>query len=262
MGVGEHKMVYLSSGDKWALDSTEEELPSSPNYKQERPQRTKEEEMLLAQLTLQPEYMEAVQNFCDFTVNYQKKTPKGLVYIDKFGTLGHAANVAFICLQVADIGISSEKYRDFVKSQIHYMLGDSGRSYVVGFGLNYPTQPYHAARHARNTYPVRLRYLKPHIARLSVRTSIVSTAIAQLISLRRLRDMCHWTLLETFIVIPNQLRWSRNFYKRRNSHKGRLPHPYHRGALLEGPPPEPTSRGKKPAAVVEPLHLSSVTPEI
>nr|CAD7263301.1 unnamed protein product [Timema shepardi] len=102
--------------------------------------------MLLAELTLQPEYMNAVQNFCDFTVNYQKKTPKGLVYIDKFGTLGHAANVAFICLQVADIGISSEKYRDFVKSQIHYMLGDSGRSYVVGFGLNYPTQPYHAAR--------------------------------------------------------------------------------------------------------------------
>nr|CAD7573960.1 unnamed protein product [Timema californicum] len=103
-------------------------------------------QMLLAELTLQPEYMNAVQNFCDFTVNYQKKTPKGLVYIDKFGTLGHAANVAFICLQVADIGISSEKYRDFVKSQIHYMLGDSGRSYVVGFGLNYPTQPYHAAR--------------------------------------------------------------------------------------------------------------------
>nr|CAD7397377.1 unnamed protein product [Timema cristinae] len=159
------------------VDSTEEELPSPHNYKQ----------MLLAQLTLQPEYMEAVQNFCDFTVNYQKKTPKGLVYIDKFGTLGHAANVAFICLQislqfednlcgivvrgssygprgpgfdsrhvqiiwetvglewVADIGISSEKYRDFVKSQIHYMLGESGRSYVVGFGLNYPTQPYHAA---------------------------------------------------------------------------------------------------------------------
>jgi hypothetical protein len=45
--------------------------------------------------------MEAAQAFCDFTVNYQKKTPKGLVYIDKFGTLCHAANVAFVCLQVA-----------------------------------------------------------------------------------------------------------------------------------------------------------------
>jgi hypothetical protein len=45
--------------------------------------------------------MEAAQAFCDFTVKYQKKTPKGLVYIDKFGTLCHAANVAFVCLQVA-----------------------------------------------------------------------------------------------------------------------------------------------------------------
>jgi hypothetical protein len=57
-------------------------------------------QILLAQLTNQPEYMEAAQAFCDFTVNYQKKTPKGLVYIDKFGTLCHAANVAFVCLQV------------------------------------------------------------------------------------------------------------------------------------------------------------------
>jgi len=58
-------------------------------------------QILLAQLTRQPDYMEAAQAFCDFTVNYQKKTPKGLVYIDKFGTLCHAANVAFVCLQVA-----------------------------------------------------------------------------------------------------------------------------------------------------------------
>jgi hypothetical protein len=57
-------------------------------------------QILLAQLTRQPEYMDAAQAFCDFTVNYQKKTPKGLVYIDKFGTLCHAANVAFVCLQV------------------------------------------------------------------------------------------------------------------------------------------------------------------
>jgi hypothetical protein len=58
-------------------------------------------QILLAQLTRQPDYMEAAQAFCDFTVSYQKKTPKGLVYIDKFGTLCHAANVAFVCLQVA-----------------------------------------------------------------------------------------------------------------------------------------------------------------
>nr|AXQ39856.1 beta-1,4-endoglucanase [Reticulitermes flavipes] len=102
-------------------------------------------QILLAQLTRQPDYMEAAQAFCDFTVSYQKKTPKGLVYIDKFGTLCHAANVAFVCLQAADAGISPSKYRDFARQQIDYMLGDSGRSYVVGFGHNYPKQPHHAA---------------------------------------------------------------------------------------------------------------------
>ncbi|XP_021924915.1 uncharacterized protein LOC110832327 [Zootermopsis nevadensis] len=102
-------------------------------------------QILLAQLTRQPEYMEAAQAFCDFTVNYQKKTPKGLVYIDKFGTLCHAANVAFVCLQAADAGISPSRYREFARRQIDYMLGDSGRSFVVGFGYNYPRQPHHAA---------------------------------------------------------------------------------------------------------------------
>lgn len=102
-------------------------------------------QILLAQLTRQPEYMEAAQAFCDFTVDYQKRTPKGLVYIDKFGTLCHAANVAFVCLQAADAGISPTKYREFARRQIDYMLGDSGRSYVVGFGYNYPKQPHHAA---------------------------------------------------------------------------------------------------------------------
>ncbi|KAK6640718.1 hypothetical protein RUM44_012415 [Polyplax serrata] len=103
-------------------------------------------QILLAQLTGKPEYVEAAQAFCDFIVDYQKVTPKGLIYIDKLGTLCHASNVAFICLQAADIGLkSSTKYRKFAKRQINYILGDSGRSYLVGFGKDYPKQPHHAA---------------------------------------------------------------------------------------------------------------------
>ncbi len=48
--------------------------------------------------------------------------------------------------KAADVGSSAKVYRDFAKSQIHYMLGDTGRSYVIGFGEIYPKQPYHAAR--------------------------------------------------------------------------------------------------------------------
>jgi len=48
--------------------------------------------------------------------------------------------------QAADAGISPNRYREFARQQIDYMLGDSGRSYVVGFGHDYPKQPHHAAR--------------------------------------------------------------------------------------------------------------------
>ncbi|XP_043788423.1 endoglucanase E-4-like [Apis laboriosa] len=104
-------------------------------------------QVLLAQMTGQPEYQNAARAFCDFSVYQQKRTPKGLLYIDKFGTLCHAANVAFVCLEAADSsGIGdSQKYREFAEQQIYYMLGGGGRSYVVGWGRNPPKQPHHAA---------------------------------------------------------------------------------------------------------------------
>jgi hypothetical protein len=86
--------------------------------------------VLLAQLTGQSGYQNAVRAFCDFSVRQQTRTPKGLLYIDKSGTLSHAANVAFICLEAADspeIGDSRE-YRRFAKEQIDYMLGGAGET--------------------------------------------------------------------------------------------------------------------------------------
>jgi len=85
--------------------------------------------VLLAELTGQSEYQNATRAFCDFSVRQQKRTPKGLLFIDKSGTLSHAANVAFVCLVAADspeIG-DSEEYRQFAKEQIDYMLGKAGK---------------------------------------------------------------------------------------------------------------------------------------
>ncbi|RZF33677.1 hypothetical protein LSTR_LSTR007055 [Laodelphax striatellus] len=101
-------------------------------------------QVLFAQLTNRDNYIQAAKAFCDFSVDQQKKTPKGLIYIEKIGTLCHAANIAFVCMQVAEIGIEREKYRDFAKKQIDYMLGDSGRSFVIGFGEKFPKKPFHA----------------------------------------------------------------------------------------------------------------------
>jgi hypothetical protein len=52
-----------------------------------------------------------------------------------------------ILLQLADLGASSDFYRQFIKTQIDYILGDSGRSYVVGFGNNPPTHVRHRSRY-------------------------------------------------------------------------------------------------------------------
>lgn len=52
----------------------------------------------------------------------------------------------FSMFKATNLTSSFKEYREFAKSQIHYMLGDAGQSYVIGFGENYPKQPYHAAR--------------------------------------------------------------------------------------------------------------------
>jgi hypothetical protein len=46
-------------------------------------------------------------------------------------------------LKAADLGINSAAYRELAKKQIGYALGDTGRSFVVGIGLNPPTRPHH-----------------------------------------------------------------------------------------------------------------------
>jgi len=102
-------------------------------------------QVLLAKVDGSTKYVTAAQSFCDWVVNEAPKTPLGLVYLDQWGSARHAANVAFVCLQAAGAGINAEQYIAFAKSQIDYVLGDSGRSLVCGYGHNPPQQPHHRA---------------------------------------------------------------------------------------------------------------------
>ncbi|KAK3581335.1 hypothetical protein CHS0354_016178 [Potamilus streckersoni] len=70
-------------------------------------------------------------------------TPRGLAYRLTWGSLRYASNMAMLALMAADEGIHPTEYRHWAQSQIHYALGDTGHSYVVGFGVNSPTQPHH-----------------------------------------------------------------------------------------------------------------------
>ncbi len=75
-------------------------------------------------------------------------TPKGLGFRFYWGSLRYAGNTAFISLLHArtlerENPSYAQSLREYGASQINYMLGDSGRSSIVGFGSNYPLSPYH-----------------------------------------------------------------------------------------------------------------------
>eukprot|EP00794_Sanderia_malayensis_P007297 gene7297-8113_t len=108
-------------------------------------------QVLMAQITSENTYKTHVQSFCD-SILTKKRTPAGLVFIQKWGPNRHAANVAFICLMAADLGIKPTQYRAFARQQIYYMLGkpNSPRSFVVGFGKNPPKRPHHRSSSCPN----------------------------------------------------------------------------------------------------------------
>nr|AXQ39832.1 beta-1,4-endoglucanase [Diploptera punctata] len=100
-------------------------------------------EVLFAQLTNDTAHTTKVTDYCDYMLNEEVRTPKGLVYINEWGPLSLAANAALVCLEAASAGLNPDEYREFAKSQIDYMLGDAGRSFVVGYGEDPPTHANH-----------------------------------------------------------------------------------------------------------------------
>nr|AAF80584.1 beta-1,4-endoglucanase 1 [Panesthia cribrata] len=100
-------------------------------------------EVLLAEITKDQGHISRITQYCDNMVRGQTRTPKGLVYISDWGSLRMAANAVYLCLEAAKDGHNPTQYREFATQQIGYILGDTGKSYVVGFGQNYPTHESH-----------------------------------------------------------------------------------------------------------------------
>ena len=71
----------------------------------------------------------------------------GLIWLNKWGPARYAMNGAFLLLKVSELSKLTESDRAaFAKeaiNQANYLLGDSGRSFVVGFGNNPPLRPHH-----------------------------------------------------------------------------------------------------------------------
>ena len=96
-------------------------------------------------------YLQPIRTTMDLWLNAQSNityTPKGLAWIDTWGNLRYVANQAFMGL-LHNKAYPSDNHRKlvytcFARKQMRYILGETGRSYVVGVGPNEsPCQPHH-----------------------------------------------------------------------------------------------------------------------
>ncbi|MEB3295115.1 MAG: glycoside hydrolase family 9 protein [Synechococcales bacterium] len=115
--------------------------------------------VLLAQETGKANYKTDVENWLNRWSDRSgasgiQYTAGGLAWLDQWGSLRYAANTAFLAGIYADtVNNPSQRYSNFSRDQIEYMLGDNpqNRSYMVGFGNNSPKNPHHRASHGSTT---------------------------------------------------------------------------------------------------------------
>jgi len=127
--------------------------------------------LLLARLTKGEAYKSDVRNFLEKWVyggGGLLETPGGLVWLNEWGSLRYAANTAFLAFVYADtFGDPSGAFESFGRKQIDYMLGDNpaGRSYLIGFGANFPRNPHHRGSHGSTLFSIDEPEFNTHVLR-------------------------------------------------------------------------------------------------
>lgn len=112
----------------------------------------------LSQITKDSTYSSFLEQSLDFwSATGSEKitvTPKGLSWLDQWGSLRYATTMAFIAASYSQSkacpAAKKQVYWDWAVSQVDYALGSTGRSFVCGFGENYPKNPHH--RTAQGSY--------------------------------------------------------------------------------------------------------------
>ena len=73
--------------------------------------------MHISLVCMHTRYKSCIGDWVDYVLNEAKYTPKGMIYIDQWGTLRHASNVAHACAQLTHLGLWEEECDAFIKSQ-------------------------------------------------------------------------------------------------------------------------------------------------
>jgi len=102
--------------------------------------------LLMFDVTRKAEYRAKAEDFMSDLLSLPT-TGQGLVWTSssEWGSLRYAGNFAMFAIQAHHLGIMEDESFAFAETQIHYALGDAGRSYVCGFGNNPPKRPHHRA---------------------------------------------------------------------------------------------------------------------
>lgn len=127
----------------------------------------------LSQITGENKFKEYLETNLDWWCNGIQYTPDGLAWLDSWGSLRYATTAAFLASVYSESGVCPEgkiqKYWDFALSQVDYALGSTGRSFVCGFGVNYPVNPHH--RTAQGSYCDNMN--EPSVARHTLYGALV-----------------------------------------------------------------------------------------
>ncbi len=146
--------LYIATNDKTYLNKAKEyETRCEGNYKWTLcwDDKYNGAVCLLANLTGESRYKQKIEKNLDWwcgiggeSVTY---TPKGLAWVDQWGSLRYATTAAFVAASYVEGGQCPsgkvKAYSDFCEKQVNYALGSTGRSFVVGFGKNPPEHPHH-----------------------------------------------------------------------------------------------------------------------
>ncbi|MGN1411986.1 MAG: glycoside hydrolase family 9 protein [Oscillospiraceae bacterium] len=99
-------------------------------------------------------YINQVKKHLDYWCNDVQTLEGGFKWLTTWGCLRYAETAGFIGAVACDTILSNDndksKYVDFYETQINYALGDNpdNRSYVVGYGENYPVNVHHRTAHS------------------------------------------------------------------------------------------------------------------
>lgn len=115
--------------------------------------------LMLAKITGKDTYKSVMEQHLDWwsaynTTDHITYTPQGLAWLDSWGSLRYASTAAFMAASYAESDLCDDArkahYNAFAVNQANYILGDTGFSYLIGFGDKYPLNPHH--RTAQGSY--------------------------------------------------------------------------------------------------------------